>query len=81
MSGKNGVVEVCNLSGVTIEDIQHTLVRILVRNPCRLILHVGTNNAESCTSREILDKLLNLKPLSVKSVLNVKPSFQPQQYD
>ena len=35
---------------------------ILERNPCRLILHIGTNNAESCTSGEILDKLLKLKP-------------------
>ena len=34
---------------------------MLERNPCRLILHAGTNNAESCTSREILDKLLKLK--------------------
>ena len=41
--------------------MQHNLVPILERNPCRLILHVGTNNAESCTSREILDKLLKLK--------------------
>ena len=41
--------------------MQRNLVPILERNPCRLILHVGTNNAESCTSREILDKLLKLK--------------------
>ena len=34
---------------------------ILERNPCCLILHVGTNNAESSTSREILDRLLKLK--------------------
>ena len=34
---------------------------ILERNPCRLILHVGTNNAKSCSSRETLDKLLKLK--------------------
>ena len=69
LSGKNDVVKVCNFSGATIEDMQHNLVLILERNACRLILHVGTNNAESCTSREILDKLLKLKP-----------SFQPQQY-
>ena len=41
--------------------MQHNLVPILERNPCRLILHVPTNNGESCTSREILDKLLKLK--------------------
>ena len=41
--------------------MQHNLLPILERNPCHLILHVGTNNAKSCTSREILDKLLKLK--------------------
>ena len=55
------MVKVRNFPGATIEDMQHNLVPILERNPCRLILHVGTNNAESCTSREILDKLLKLK--------------------
>ena len=55
------MVKVRNFSGATIEDMQHNLVSILERSSCRLILHVGTNNAESCTSREILDKLLKLK--------------------
>ena len=61
LSGKYGVVTVCNFPAATIEDIQHSLMPILERNFCRLILYVGTNNAESCTSREILDKLLKLK--------------------
>ena len=61
LSGKYGVVKVCKLSGTTIEDMQHNLVPILEKNPCLLILHVRTNNVESCTSREILDKLLKLK--------------------
>ena len=61
LSGKNGVVKVRNFPGATIEDMQHNLVPILERNPCRLILHVGTNNAESGISKEILDKLLKLK--------------------
>ena len=51
LSGKHGVVKVRNFPGATIEDMQHNLVPILERNPCHLILHVGTNNAESCTSR------------------------------
>ena len=61
LSGKNGVVKVHNFPGATIEDMQHNVVPILERNLCHLILHVGTNNAESCTSRELLDKLLKLK--------------------
>ena len=59
--GKYGVVKVRNFPGATIGDMQHNLVPILERNLCRLFLRVGTNNAESCTSREILDKLLKLK--------------------
>ena len=55
------MVKVLNFQDATIEDMQHNLVPILEINPCRLILHVGTNNAESFTSREIFDKLLKLK--------------------
>ena len=55
------MVKVRNFPGATIEEMQHNLVPILERNPCRSILHVRTNNVESCTSREILDKLLTLK--------------------
>ena len=61
LSGKYGVVKVRNFPSANIEDMQHNLVPQLERNPCCLILHVGTNNAESCTLREILDKLLKLK--------------------
>ena len=46
--------------------MQHSLVPILERNPCRLILHVGTNNSESCTSKEILDKPLKLKTFIIE---------------
>ena len=58
LSGKNGVVKVCNFAGATIQDIQRNLVPILERNPCFLIFHVGTNNAKSSTS-EFSDKLLS----------------------
>ena len=58
------MVKVRNFPGATIEEMQHNLVPILERNPCRSILHVRTNNVESCTSREILDKLLTLKTFS-----------------
>ena len=39
LSGKNGVVKVCNFLDATIEDIQHNLESILERNFCGLILH------------------------------------------
>ena len=51
LSGKYGVVKVRNFPGTIIEDMQHNLVPILERNPCRLILHVETNNSEPCTSK------------------------------
>ena len=66
LSGKYGVVKIRNFPGATIDEMEYNLVPILERNPCRLILHVGGNNAESCTSREILDKLLRLKTISKK---------------
>ena len=59
LSGKNGAVKVRNFPGATIEDMQHNLVPMLERNPSRSILHVGTDNAESCNSREILDNNLH----------------------
>ena len=55
------MVRVRNFLSVTIEDMLHNLVPILEINPPVLILHAGTNNAESCTLREILDMLLKLK--------------------
>ena len=55
------MVRVRNFLSVTIEDMLHNLVPILEINPLCLILHAGTNNAESCTLREILDMLLKLK--------------------
>lgn len=58
LSGKNGVVKVCNFAGAAIQDIQRNLVPIIERNPCFLIFHVGTNNAKSSTS-EFSDKLLS----------------------
>ena len=61
LSGKSVVVKVHNFPGATIEDMHHNLVPILEKNPCRLILYVGTNYAGSFTSREILGKLLKLK--------------------
>ena len=37
LSRKYGVVKVRNFPGATIEDMQHNLVPILERNPCRFV--------------------------------------------
>ena len=71
------MVKARNFPGATTEDMQHNLVQVLERNPCRLILHVGTNNAESCTSREILDKLLQLKIFTSKKCPQCQTAFNP----
>ena len=46
---------------VPLYNFHHNLVPKLERNPCHFIHHIGKNNAESCTSRETLGKLLQLK--------------------
>lgn len=55
------MVKILIFPGATIEDMYHNLVPILEINPPCLIAHAGTNNAESCILREILDMLLKLK--------------------
>ena len=69
------MVKVHNFLVATIDDMNHDLVPILGRNLCRLILHVGTNNAESCTSIEILDKLLKLKTFISEKCRQCQPIF------
>ena len=46
---------------VTIEDREDKIKPILERQPDFIIIHVGTNNANNMTSREILNKMLQLK--------------------
>ena len=75
LSGKNRLVKVRNFPGAFTEDMQHNLIPILERNSCRLILHVGTNDAEACTSREILDKLLKLKTFISENCLQCQTIF------
>ena len=45
---------------------------ILKRKPDSVVLHVGTNNARDMTSRNILDKLLQLKTAVLDSDENCK---------
>ena len=81
MSGNNGVVKFRNFPGAPIEDTQHDLVPILQRNPCRLIFHVGTNNAESCSSREILEKLLKLRTFMIEVCTQCQTIFSTKRAD
>ena len=57
----NQVVKVRDFRGATIDDLKHHLVPLLKKKPEHIILHIGTNDAVSKTSRQILDELLQLK--------------------
>ena len=55
--------------------MHHNIAPILERNPCHSISHVGTNNAESFNSKEILDKLLELKTFISENCLECETIF------
>jgi hypothetical protein len=57
--GRN--VKVRYFPGATIEDMYNYAAPILKKQPKNIIVHIGTNNAKTETSNEIIDKLLSLK--------------------
>ena len=54
-------VKVRSFRGGTIEDMDDNIKPKLKREQDYVIRHVGTNNATNLTTRDILDKLLQLK--------------------
>ena len=50
---KHGNVKVFYFSGARINDMNHHLMPIIAKQPDYLILHVGTNDAKTNTSRKI----------------------------
>ena len=60
------------LRGGTVEDTTDNIKSILKRGPDFIISHVGTNNAVSMISRDILSKLIQLKPFITESSKNYK---------
>ena len=64
LCGKGRNVKVRHFPGSTVHGMNHHLVPILRIKPSHLIIHVGANNASPSTSREILNKLLNLKSIA-----------------
>ena len=61
LSNKKHQVKVRCCRGATVEDMFDYVKPILKRKPDYVVLHVGTNNAKDMTSRNIIDKLLQLK--------------------
>ena len=63
-------VKIFDHSSATIGDLHHHIIPILKRKPDHIIIHVGTNDAVSKTSRQILDDLLQLKNEILKTLPN-----------
>ena len=72
LSNKKYQVKVRCCRGATVEDISDYLKPILKRKPDYVVLHVGTINAKNMGSRNILDKLLQLKTVVLDSDENCK---------
>ena len=59
---RNGIkVKVRCFPGASISDMHDYCRPIIKKKPSYIILHVGTNDANEYSSREILNKLLNIK--------------------
>ena len=54
--------------GARIEDLNHYIVPIIKTKPDYLILHVGTNDATTNSSRKIVDSLLMLRTNNSQTV-------------
>ena len=72
LSQKLGNVKVFHFSGARIEDLNHYIVPIIKNKPDYLILHVGTNDATTNSSRKIEDDLLMLKTNISKQLPNCR---------
>ena len=60
MSSKR-VVKVRKFPGATTDDMYHYLKPLIQKQPDNVILHVGTNDASSCNSSEIVSNILKLR--------------------
>ena len=54
-------VKVRKFPGATVDDLRHHVLPIIRKQPKSLIIHAETNDAVKFTSRDILNKLLQLK--------------------
>ena len=65
-------VKVRCFPGASIKDMYHYLIPIIAKTPDYIILHVGTNDAPSKSSREIIDDLLSLKSFILSKLSRCK---------
>ena len=57
-----------NFPGATVDDLQHHVLPIIRKQPKCLIIHAGSNDGVKLTSRDILNKLLQLKSFIQKKL-------------
>ena len=69
-SQKFGNVKVFHFSGARIEDLNQYIVPIIKNKPDYLILHAGTNDAATNSSKKIVDDLLMLRTNILKQLPN-----------
>ena len=60
MSSKR-VVKMRKFTGSTTGDMYHYLMSLIQKQRDNVILHVGTNDASSCNSSEIVNNMLKLR--------------------
>ena len=63
LCGQGRLIKVKRFPGSTVDDLSHHIIPIIRKKPTNMIIHTGTNDAPSSTSREIQDNLLKLKAL------------------
>lgn len=69
------LVKIKRFPSSTEDDLSHHI--LVVRKKHTNMIHIGTNDAPSSTSKEIQDNLLKLKSLVKKSYRNIKFGYQP----
>ena len=68
LSMNNRLVKVRNHPGATTEELKYHLVPVIKLKPDYVLLHVGTNKASFLTSKQIMDNILQLKCMIIKSL-------------
>ena len=69
LAKKNSNVKVRYFNAALVEDMFYNLVPLMTKKPSPLILHVGTNNTVSDSSKVILKKINSLILIS-KSIIS-----------
>ena len=66
------VVKVRKFPRATTDDMYHYLMPLLQKQPDNVILNVGTNDASTCNSSEIVNNILKLRSFISQKLPNAK---------